>query len=161
MEFVRSLKPEHWQSFWYFASEFGFGLIAVFETLLLTTLTADMDIRASMTRMDEYQWTLKMAKKNTGFLDNSIAMVDLAARYAKQRVANIDVPSVEYQDHSKEYGINVSSAPLESTDWPGKDNFDFWSPSYVSSLSPFECCTYQNPTSQAFHGMGASQERGV
>ena len=39
MEFVKSLRPEHWQSFWYFASEFNFGLIGVLSFPLAQEMT--------------------------------------------------------------------------------------------------------------------------
>lgn len=82
--FVKSLKPEHWHSFWYFSSGFGFGLIGIFETLLSGSFVEDEDIKASAKRLDQYQWTLKMARKGAGFLDKSIAMVDLAAKQSTQ-----------------------------------------------------------------------------
>ena len=97
MQFVKSLRPEHWQSFWYFASEFGFGLIGVFEMLLCTSFTSGHDIKASLSRLDQYQWMLKMSKKNAGFLEKSIAMIDLAATHSKPQLTQNDVHSKEHR----------------------------------------------------------------
>ena len=81
MDFVKSLKPEHWQSFWYFASEFSFGLIGVFETLISSSLCLAHDVSNSTARLDEYRWNLKMASQNAGFLERSIFMLDVAAAH--------------------------------------------------------------------------------
>ena len=79
MDFVTSLKPEHWQSFWYFASEFNFGLIGVFETLVSNSVGTGNDPGESLLRLDRYRWSLKMASQNAGFLEKSIAMVNTAS----------------------------------------------------------------------------------
>ncbi len=79
MDFVKSLKPEHWQSFWYFASEFSFGLIGVFETLISSLVHIGHDPSESIDRLDQYRWSLKMATQNAGFLEKSLAMVNNAS----------------------------------------------------------------------------------
>ncbi len=87
MDFVKSLKPEHWQSFWYFASEFSFGLIGVFETLVSISIGPGHDHSESITRLDQYRWSLKMASQNAVFLEKSIAMVNTASadQWTKRR----------------------------------------------------------------------------
>ena len=80
MDFVKNLKPEHWQSFWYFASEFSFGLIGVFETLVSSSVVdTGHDPSESIVRLDQYRWSLKMASQNAVFLEKSIAMVNTAS----------------------------------------------------------------------------------
>ena len=126
MDFVRSLKSEHWQSFWYFASEFSFGLIGVFESLLSTTFSSEHDISASVSRVDQYRWVLKMAKKNAEFLDGSLAMMDLAAKHSRQVLASInDQSSSRYpcsqQDHISEQHVEPFGSPEQFQ----MDHFDF------------------------------------
>lgn len=55
MEFIKSLRPEHWQSIWYFAFEFNFGLIGVFETLVSTSVGTGNDPSESSIRLDQYR----------------------------------------------------------------------------------------------------------
>ena len=93
MDFVKSLKPEHWQSFWYFASEYSFGLIGVFETLVSSSISSGHDHSESITRLDQYQWSLKMASQNAVFLNKSIAMVNIAS--ANQSIKR---PSLQSSD---------------------------------------------------------------
>ena len=79
MKFVKSLRPEHWQSFWYFASEFSFGLIGVFETLVSRSVRTGNDPSESKIRLDQYRWSLKMASQSAVSLEKSIAMVNTAS----------------------------------------------------------------------------------
>lgn len=78
MDFVKSLKPEHWQSFWYFASEFSFGLIGLFEAIVSSSISSEHDPSESITRLSQYRWSLKMASQNAVFLERSIAMMNIA-----------------------------------------------------------------------------------
>lgn len=79
MEFVKSLIPEHWQSFWYFTSEFNFWLIGVFETLVSTSVGTGNDSSESSIRLGQYRWSLKMASQNAISLEKSIAIVNTAS----------------------------------------------------------------------------------
>lgn len=55
MEFVKGLKPEHWQSFWYFASEYSFGLIGVFDMLVYSSAGKEQGPSESTRRLDQYR----------------------------------------------------------------------------------------------------------
>ena len=79
IEFVESLKPEHWQSFWYFASEFNFGLIGLFEALVSHSTDIRPDSKDGISMMDRYRWSLIMASRNAGFLKGSLEMLDTVA----------------------------------------------------------------------------------
>lgn len=128
MDFVKSLKSEHWQSFWYFASEYSFGLIGIFESLLFTTFTSEHDISASISRLDQYRWVLKMAKKNAEFLDGSLVMMDLAAKHSKQLVASsTDHSSSGYQCGQEAHMTEQQVDFFESPDPFQVDHFDIQS----------------------------------
>lgn len=79
MDFVKSLKAEHWQSFWYFASEFSFGLIGLFEILVSNSVGTGHDPSESIIRLNQYRWSLRMASQNAVFLEKSIAMMNTAS----------------------------------------------------------------------------------
>ena len=100
MEFVKSLKPEHWQSFWYFASEFNFGLIGVFETLVSHSIGTAHALSESVIKLDQYRWCLKMASQNAVFLEKSRAMVNnaLADQPIKRRSLQTSDPCSEGDD---------------------------------------------------------------
>ena len=138
MDFVRSLRPEHWESFWYFASEFNFGLIGLFERLLSTTLISENEITASMSRLDQYLWTLKMAKKNAGFLDRSISMIDLAIESSKQlKYQNKNTSNGHREDLPGQRTEQREEIPEPFT-YPSQDYFDPQSPPHDQSLAAIQ-----------------------
>ena len=83
MGFVNRLKPEHLQSFWYFASKFNFALIGIFQSLLCITAHNKEEATFYLTRIDEYRWTLRVSSKSAEFLEQSLAMIDRSAKDLK------------------------------------------------------------------------------
>ena len=153
MEFVKNLKPEHWQSFWYFASEYSFGLIGVFETLLSTALVSENDIRASMSRLDQYQWALKVSRKNAGFLDKSIAMMEFSAKHSKQWVSRTDSTSEEPQGSQTEQTTKLHLGFLEPLDYPYMNYLESPSRPYHPNTSGTESDSYQDLNHDVFFDM--------
>ena len=150
MEFVRSLRPEHWESFWYFASEFNFGLIGLFETLLSATLVSEEDIAASMSRLDQYMWTLKMAKKNAGFLDRSISIIDLAIESSKQlKYQNMQIPN-GHRDDPPDQGTGQRKTLPEPNTYPTQDYFNHQLPLQDQSISAIQLDSYQDLANYGF-----------
>ena len=150
MEFVRNLKPEHWESFWYFASEFNFGLIGLFETLLSTTLITENDITAGMSRLDQYLWTLKMAKKNAGFLDRSISMIDLAIESSRQLKYQNKQTSNGYRDDPPDQRTEQRENLPEHITYPDQDYFHTQSPPNDQSIPGIQPDSYQDLGDYAF-----------
>ena len=89
MDFVKSLRPEHWQGFWYFASEYSFGLIGLFELLVSSSVATGHDRSESIIRLDQYRWSLKMASQNAVFLEKSIAMMNTASADQSTRMRSL------------------------------------------------------------------------
>ena len=159
MDSVSDLRPEHWQSFWYFASEFGFGLLGVFEILLSTSLVSEGDISASRSRLDQYQWTLKISKKNAGFLDRSIAMIDLVTKHSKQRASKTDVPSDRYQDSQLEQSTDLNSGFFENADYLSLEYLDSLSPERMTTMSATHIESYQDLGDRALFDMQTFADR--
>ena len=156
MDFVKGLRPEHWQSFWYFASEYSFGLIGVFELLLSTSLVSEQDIRASTSRLDQYQWTLKMSKKNAGFLDRSIAMIDLAAKYSKLRHTETEVRSDGHQTNQSDQMIETDQRYIDSTGYAYNNYLNALSPPDISTMSAIQIDSFQDHGDHSFFDMGVA-----
>ena len=128
MDFVKSLKPEHWQSFWYFASEFSFGLIGVFEILVSHSVDStghDDSSNESVNRLDQYRWSLKMASHNTTFLEKSIAMVNTASAdwSTKKRGLRSREPCSAGEDSRVEESNDPTLEPSHE-DGPLEDDFE-------------------------------------
>lgn len=141
MDFVKSLKPEHWQSFWYFASEFSFGLIGVFETLVSCSVSSGHDPSESITRLDQYRWSLKMASQNAAFLERSIAMVNIAS--ADQSTKRRSLQSSDHYSGDEDTRADQSSHRLTEfnyIDRPHDEDFQGvqWPPAEAQFMDNFQ-----------------------
>lgn len=76
MDLVNRLKPEHLQSFWYFASKVNFTLIGTFGSLLWATAPAREEAEFYKLRLREYRWTLSVSSKRADFLEYAVSMLD-------------------------------------------------------------------------------------
>ncbi|KAL8243966.1 hypothetical protein R6Q59_010224 [Mikania micrantha] len=68
MDFFDRLKPEHFQSFWYFASTFNFTLIGTFAGLCLVTSASTEEVGYYQERLQRYRWSLRVQSNGIDFL---------------------------------------------------------------------------------------------
>ena len=78
LDFVARLKPEHLQSFWYFASKVNFALIGSFNSLLWVTAITQDEADFYQRRLQEYRWALRVSSKSAGFLDLASGILESA-----------------------------------------------------------------------------------
>lgn len=76
MDFFNRLKPEHLQSFWYFASKVNFALIGTFNSLLWITSLSNEEAAFYQHRLQEYRWTLRVSSKSAEFLEVASGILD-------------------------------------------------------------------------------------
>ncbi|KAH7123603.1 fungal-specific transcription factor domain-containing protein [Dendryphion nanum] len=113
MDFVNRLKPEHLQSFWYFASKINFTLIGTFGSLLWATSPAKEEAEFYKTRLREYRWTLSVSSKRAEFLDYAVSMLD-ASRAMLSNLA--EKPSLAQQ-------ISTAGVPPRASMGPPQVSF--------------------------------------
>ena len=89
MAFVKALKPEHLQSFWYFASAFNFALHGIFQSLVCVSEGVREERDNQVAMLDEYRWMLRVSSRSAGFLEQSMEMIDLYARDLKALVRDV------------------------------------------------------------------------
>lgn len=77
-EFVRGLRPEHLQSFWYSASCFSFAVVGTFIGLLWVTAASREEADSYKEKLEEYRWTLRLSSKSAEFLDRAISMLTIS-----------------------------------------------------------------------------------
>ncbi len=97
--FVKALKAEHLQSFWYFASAFNFGLVGIFQSLLCIFADTRDEKETHLKILDEYRWLLRVSSKSAVFLEQAMAMIDLYA--GGVRTLALDTGGSEEVDRSK------------------------------------------------------------
>lgn len=84
MDFVNRLKPEHLQSFWYFASKVNFALIGTFGSLLWATSPNIQEAEFYKARLSEYRWTLRVSSRGAEFMEYAVGVLDASAGYLQQ-----------------------------------------------------------------------------
>jgi hypothetical protein len=94
-EFFNRLRPEHLQSFWYFASKVNFALIGTFNALLWVTSISSEEADFYQRRLQEYRypvstciwsmepltnsrWTLRVSNKSAEFLEIASGILESA-----------------------------------------------------------------------------------
>jgi hypothetical protein len=101
MDFVNRLKPEHLQSFWFFASKVNFTLIGTFGSLLWATAPTKEEAEFYKLRLREYRWTLSVSAKRADFLDYAVSMLDASRAMLNnlaekpslaEQISNVGVP---------------------------------------------------------------------
>ncbi|RPB27071.1 hypothetical protein L211DRAFT_766096, partial [Terfezia boudieri ATCC MYA-4762] len=84
MDFVNRLKPEHLQSFWYFASKVNFALIGTFGSLLWATSPNVQEAEFYKARLAEYRWTLGVSAKGADFMEFAVGVLDIGIGRVQQ-----------------------------------------------------------------------------
>ena len=77
MDFVNRLKPEHLDSFWYFASATNFALIATFGSLLRATAPGLEESTFYEMRLREYRWALAVSARRADWIESAVRMLDI------------------------------------------------------------------------------------
>lgn len=110
MDFVNRLKPQHLQSFWYFASKINFALIGTFGSLLRATAPGSEEADFYKTRLKEFRWTLSVSSRSAPFLDFAVKSLDTSSSL----LMNLsEKPSVSTTNRSSTTSMQSASPPLE------------------------------------------------
>ena len=88
MKFVKSLKPEHLQSFWYFASAFNFALVGLFQTMFCITADTKEEMGEQWKVFEEYRWLLRVSSKSGVFLQQAMETMDVSTEGVRDLVLN-------------------------------------------------------------------------
>lgn len=65
MAFVEKLRPEHLQSFWWFAAPKSLALIGMFAALLSATSASSAETALFKQKLDDFHWSLKVRSKGS------------------------------------------------------------------------------------------------
>ena len=76
LDFFNRLKPEHLQSFWYFASKVNFALIGTYCSLLWATSQSRDDADSHRRQLQEYRWALRVSSNSAEFLGVASSILD-------------------------------------------------------------------------------------
>ncbi|KAM0325732.1 hypothetical protein ACHAQA_007032 [Verticillium albo-atrum] len=88
LDFVKRLKAEHLQSFWYFSSGLSLAIIGLFAGILcMTSRNGETAERESLlAKLAEYRWLLRINSTSAEFMKYSIGVLDARSQLMEQQV---------------------------------------------------------------------------
>lgn len=120
MDFVRGLRAEHLQSFWYSSSKYCFALVGTFIGLLWVTAGAKDEAERYKERLEEYRWTLRLSSKSAEFLDRAISQLTSSTGLLMKAIPEGSRPPNSTSE-SPVAVTTISQQEDEEEDWTGHD----------------------------------------
>jgi hypothetical protein len=74
--FLEQLKPQHLQSFWYFASKSNLAIIGTFGTVLWATSDTLEESKLYKSHLAEYRWTLRISSNAAEFMQYAVGILE-------------------------------------------------------------------------------------
>ncbi|EXJ86614.1 hypothetical protein A1O3_03567 [Capronia epimyces CBS 606.96] len=112
MDFFNRLKPEHLQSFWYFASKFNFALIGTFAGLCFVTSHSQEEGEFYRRRLQEYRWTLRVSNKSAEFLEIASGILESAVGALLKAADTIDSRRLAFP--MLQHQVEAEDGPIDS-----------------------------------------------
>lgn len=78
MDFVRNLRPEHLQAFWYSSSSANFALIGSFAALLHVTASTPEEAHYYKSKLSNYRWVLRVSASGFEPMAEAMRLLDVA-----------------------------------------------------------------------------------
>jgi hypothetical protein len=79
VEFVKRLRPEHLQSFWYFASKLNLAIIGTFGNVLWITSSSEDEREFYASQLAEYRWILRVSSTAAEFMRYTVTQLDASS----------------------------------------------------------------------------------
>jgi hypothetical protein len=76
VSFVKQLKPEHLQSFWYFATQLNLSIIGTFGIILLNTSSSEEERKFYTSELAEYRWILRVSSTGAALMKHAVTVLD-------------------------------------------------------------------------------------
>lgn len=77
IDLVKRLRPEHLQSFWYFASKINLSIISTFGIVLCITSSTEAEREFYASQLAEYRWILRVSSTAAEFMKYTVTLLDL------------------------------------------------------------------------------------
>lgn len=88
LAFVKRLRAEHFQSFWYFSSTISLTIIGLFAGIICATIPASdyEERKVCISNLAEFRWVLRISASSAEFLRSAVGMLDAQARLIDEQV---------------------------------------------------------------------------
>ena len=87
LEFVRRLKAEHFQSFWYFSSSVSLSIIGIFAAVLYGAASDQKDRERYLAKLAEYRWVLRISANSAPFMRYAVDVLDACSQSLDEQVS--------------------------------------------------------------------------
>lgn len=144
INFVKKLRPEHLQSFWYFASKSNLAIIGTFGSILWITSEDGEECENYKAQLSDYRWTLRISSQSANFMKHTVAMLDASTVFLRALDPKIGTPK----------GLLVSATTPQSTD--GTDHRQIPGTTASPQLTKSESHETGDFRSQSTFGYGVS-----
>ena len=158
INFVEALRPEHLQSFWWFASPRSLAFIRTYGGLLWATSSTDKEADFYRRKLEDFRWSLKVRAKGVSFvavalqeMDDSLQDIDMThspvgrsqrasvkqSRSVDMSLASSTSPTglpatdAETQTPGSSSVLQQVHVPFQSSSYPGHDQFGAGSPAFT------------------------------
>jgi hypothetical protein len=89
IDFVKRLKAEHLQSFWYFSSSVSFAVIGVFATVLCSAAASRAEMESYTTKLAEYRWLLRISANSAPFMRHAVGVLDACSQLLEEQTRSL------------------------------------------------------------------------
>ncbi|KAF5860916.1 hypothetical protein ETB97_000895 [Aspergillus alliaceus] len=115
MAFVRTLRPDHLEAFWFFSSGFSFSLVGSFVTLLLVTSRSEAEKAHWRERLNDYLWTLRIMGKGSEPMRYAVNRLEGAILRGMEHALAVRIaPELSEHIPSEQYGTFTTLPPQPS-----------------------------------------------
>lgn len=139
LNFVKRLKQEHLQSFWYFSSSISLAIIGVFAGVLAVTSMNQEERESYVSLLAEYRWILRISNTGADFMRYAVGLLDTNNQLLEQQIdAATCVESRPQTEAQESAGDEISPSFDDSEgfpdvgDWVEKIGYEPHHPDYAS-----------------------------
>jgi hypothetical protein len=121
MDFVRSLRAEHLQSFWYSSSKYCFALVGTFIGLLWVSAGSKDEAEGYKEKLEEYRWTLRLSSKSAEFLDRAISKLTTSTGLLMKAIPESQRPPASMSGSPNALTTESAMSHTDEEEWIGND----------------------------------------
>jgi hypothetical protein len=140
LDFVKRLKQEHFQSFWYFSSSISLAIIGIFAGVLAVTSLDKEERKSYIAVLAEYRWILRISSTGASVTKYGVNVLDTNGQLLEQQME----ASNTNPDNETLFSSSNSVISPEDEDWMERATFHLQNLDCVPGLDQLD--TYSTDT---------------
>ncbi|KAH8798650.1 transcriptional activator protein DAL81 [Xylogone sp. PMI_703] len=115
VDWTKRLRPEHLQSFWFFASKINLAIIGTFGCMLWATSESKEEREFYRQQLAEFRWTLRLSSATAEFMKFTVEMLDAINEELDRPPTpqEMDSGSASYSTNVDYNNSNIDDYPVE------------------------------------------------